>query len=310
MKIVSPVLPTHQLELLPVRVSSQCLRDKTISHMHNHTQLCYVRSGTLRHTISGRTYIQQPDSCSIILPYTEHAIDLTESADTPVVTFISFFDTFMTQNGYRFFPYGKELSFFENYSMPQLYSFQNNEAKRARSLVLNMTNEFHKNNADSYRKIADLVAELFIMLCTTKRSSKNNEISSSQIKGIKEALTYVDANYAKKLTIEDLCSVSGMSRSTFTSNFKLVTGLTFSQYLLSRRLSAVHDLLLRKHHSKIVLDNVAKLCGLGDRTNLTRVFTKHFGVSPSQFCINIFTAPGRESRCEAFEYISSSEQTP
>ena len=291
MKRIPPILPTHQLDVLPVIVSTQCLRAKTQSHIHHHTQLCYVRSGVLRHTIGGKLYIQEPDSCSVLLPYTEHMIDLTQSPDTPVVTFISFFDNFLTENGYHFFPFCNELACFENHSIPRICTFENSDAKKARSLVLRMVNEFSKNTCADFALIAALTGELFSLMCSVDSAPHGNATISNRIVRIKAAMEYIDSNYEKKLTIEDLCPISGMSRSTFTSNFKAITGLTFSQYLLSRRLAAVRALLLKQHRSKILLDNVAKRCGLGERTNLTRTFTKHFGISPSKFCMSHFNTP-------------------
>ena len=145
------------------------------------------------------------------------------------------------------------------------------------------------------------------MLCTKERVEYNRQAVLERVRAIKRSVNCIDFNYQKKLTIDSVCPIAGMSRSTFTTHFKEITTLTFSQYLLSRRLTAVRNLLLSQHHSKILLDNVAKLCGLGDRTNLTRLFTRHFGVSPSKFCIDIFTSPERATH-PPIEYTPTSSQ--
>ena len=307
MKIVPPIVSTQHFENLPIRISTQYQRAKVYLHMHDHIQLCYVKSGTLHHTINGKKYIQEPDSCSVILPFIDHITDLSQSDDTPIVIFISFIDNFMSDNGYSFFPYCGRLSYFENYAIPQIYNFKESEKDDAKALFEGLTVEFSKKENLSPKKTAVLLGKIFTLLCTKERVEYNRQAVLERVRAIKRSVNCIDFNYQKKLTIDSVCPIAGMSRSTFTTHFKEITNLTFSQYLLSRRLTAVRNLLLSQHHSKILLDNVAKLCGLGDRTNLTRLFTRHFGVSPSKFCIDIFTSPERATH-PPIEYTPTSSQ--
>ena len=127
------------LETIPARVSTQCLRERNYLHMHEHVQICYVLSGTLKHIINGREYIQTADSCAFILPYMSHMTDLLDSDDTPIVVFITFRANFLTDFGYDFFPYLGDIAHFEWRSIPVMHIFKDDAA---RTLVRKMLGEF------------------------------------------------------------------------------------------------------------------------------------------------------------------------
>ncbi|MBQ7119790.1 MAG: AraC family transcriptional regulator [Oscillospiraceae bacterium] len=276
---------THYLDRLPVRISTQCLREKSYLHFHQHLQMCYIRSGTIQLTIDGKEYTCPQNTFAVFLPYMSHMIDLTKSPDTPVVVFISFPESFLTKFGYNFFSHCLKTAYFEGLQVPFLYNFDESNVSVSRSLITDCVEEFSKGANANFKKIADAVAELFRLVGSKKTPSFNQKLSKERVNSINRVVAYIEENFSKKLTIEEMCPIAKMSRSTFTINFKSVTGLTFSEFLLAKRLAEVRNLLLRKHRQKILLDSIAKKVGLGDRTNLTRVFTKSLGVSPSQFCI-------------------------
>lgn len=271
---------SSHLDRIPIKISTQCNRKKNIMHIHNHVQLCYVLSGTLKHTLNNKTYIQNPGSCIIILPYTRHMIDLTESDDTPVVTFISFFDNFMTDRGYRFFPYGENTARFEERMIPMFSEFSGERREIADELVRNMMAEFSKQKNMSYDRIASRLAELFHIICIDTPKDCDLRLIEERITGINKAVKYIEEHYAEKITIDTLCSVAAMSRSMFTQHFKAITGMTLAQFLVSFRMRKALNLVL---WTELSLNEIASKTGLYNKTNLVRTFSKHFGESPIRY---------------------------
>ncbi len=268
------------LDRLPVTVSSQCLREKTNFHIHDHVQLFYVLSGTVEHLLNGRHYTQNSGSCSIILPFVEHKIDLTASDDTPVVVFISFRDSFMLDRGYRFFPYGGEHARFEEHIIPEVREFFGKQQEAATDLIRRIMAEFNLHKKMSFDKIASLLADFFRVLCIDTAKDCDLTLLNSRILGITNVTKYINKHYPEKLTIDDMCSVAAMSRCMFTRHFKAITGRTFSQYLLAIRIHRAQNLLIT---TELSLNEIASLTGLNDKTHLAHMFLKHFGVPPMQY---------------------------
>lgn len=259
---------TNYLEKLPVRVSTQCLREKNHLHMHRHIQICYVLSGTLRHFIDGKEYIQLPDSCAFILPYMHHKTDLVDSEDTPIVVFLTFGEEFLTERGYDLFCYSK---YFDGYSIPVIREFETDEA---RDLIHGLIDKFSIEGENDYDSIAADIASFFSLACTEKIIKKPSRVLRNRVSDINRAVAYISAHYPEKLTIDTLATFSNMSRSTFTTNFKSVTKLSFLDFLMSVRLDAA----LRFYKNEAP-DKIAAAIGLYDRTNLTRVFKKYLGMT-------------------------------
>ena len=259
---------TLSLDSFPVRVSTQCLRERNHLHIHRHLQICYVLSGTLRHVIDGKEYIQLPDSCAFILPYMQHRTDLVDSEDTPVVVFMTFGESFLTDNGYDLFCHSK---YFEGYSIPVIREFKTDEA---RDLIHNTIDIFSPDGDSDYASIAKNIARLFSLACTEELPKKPSRILRNRVSDINRAVACISERYSEKLAIDDLATFSNMSRSTFTTNFKSVTGLSFLDFLMSARLDAALHF-----HNNETPDEIARATGLHDRTNLTRVFKKYLGMT-------------------------------
>jgi AraC-like DNA-binding protein len=58
-------------------------------------------------------------------------------------------------------------------------------------------------------------------------------------------------------------------------------GTTFSQFVLERRLSKAHSLLLVARRHNVNIATVAFACGFNDQSYFNRRFRQHFGLTPS-----------------------------
>lgn len=273
-------IASEPLFVLPVTVSTDCLRHKNELHFHNYTQICHVLSGTLKHTIGDSTYLQTPGSSVIILPYTQHQIDTTESDDTPVATFVCFSDTFLTDRGYRFFSYSNEHARFEERSIPYFSKLNGENKEAANNLVREMSSEFSREKNMSFDRIAELLASYLRILCIDTVADNDIVLIKERADAITASINYIAKHYSEKITIEDLCSVAAMSRCLYTKNFKMITGMTVAQFLLSARLRRAGTLLT---FTDKPLNEIAIEVGLYDKSRLSHAFTDYFGISPSQF---------------------------
>ena len=89
-----------------------------------------------------------------------------------------------------------------------------------------------------------------------------------------DAVLYMNKNFGSQIDSEELCSVSAMCYSDFFKYFKIVCGTTFTKYLRQLRVHMAKYFIVFSRYS---LDYIADICGLCDRTYMSKLFTKYFG---------------------------------
>jgi AraC family transcriptional regulator len=91
---------------------------------------------------------------------------------------------------------------------------------------------------------------------------------------------FIDAQISNDITISDLASVAGLSQFHFIRAFKDSVGLSPYQYVLSERIRRARGLLSKRDLS---ITDVARAVGFHDEFQLTRVFRKFVGLTPTAF---------------------------
>jgi AraC family transcriptional regulator len=82
------------------------------------------------------------------------------------------------------------------------------------------------------------------------------------------------------LTLQDLATETGYSRSHFLRVFHATTGMTPHRYLLQRRIERARRLL---EQPDISIAEVAYSCGFSSQAHLTVAFRKACGVTPAEY---------------------------
>ncbi|MBQ9985703.1 MAG: AraC family transcriptional regulator [Oscillospiraceae bacterium] len=265
---------------LPIKISTEVLRKKGNPHIHSHTQMSYVLAGTMKHFVDGKEYIQTPGSCVIVPAYTLHTIDTTISEDTPGVVFITFHDNFLTERGHKYFSYSDKHARFEGYTLPIFSELTEETKDGADELMRALRREFNKRKDMSFDKISDMLCSFFRLLCTDLAKDNDIVLIEERANAITNAVKYIEDNYSKKITIDDLCGMATMSRCLFTKHFKAITGMTVASFILSVRLQrAVTKILFTEK----TLDKIAREVGLYDKSRLSHAFSKEFGITPTEY---------------------------
>ena len=97
-----------------------------------------------------------------------------------------------------------------------------------------------------------------------------------------KAILHIQENFSKDISRKTLATLTGTSERTLCEFFKNVTGLTTNQYILTYRLSAAKNLLLKGMQTTAV----AEKTGFDNYSNFSRTFKKHVGVSPKQYAMH------------------------
>ncbi len=97
---------------------------------------------------------------------------------------------------------------------------------------------------------------------------------------IEEAKNYIENHLAKEVSLEEVADVLGLNASYFSQLFKQVTGETFVQYRIKRRMEKAKKLLEISHYR---ITDISYEIGYGDHPHFTKTFKKYTGISPSEY---------------------------
>ncbi len=104
------------------------------------------------------------------------------------------------------------------------------------------------------------------------------EVPEQILDGIMKAKKYVEEHYAENVRIPQMIREAATNRTYFCTYFKLITGYTFKDYLLNRRLGMAKELLKHKH---LQISDVAEQVGYSPKY-FSEVFKKSFGFPPKR----------------------------
>jgi len=136
-------------------------------------------------------------------------------------------------------------------------------------------------SAPAYAETLGLLLLWELRQSTDPKHSRLNPVRGGltprQLRRVKE---FVDGQLSNGITISALADVAGLSRFHFVRAFKDSVGLPPYQYVLAARISRARGLLSIPDLS---LGDVALAVGFSDASQLTRVFRKFVGVTPTAF---------------------------
>ena len=116
----------------------------------------------------------------------------------------------------------------------------------------------------------------------TKKEEKceNNNVTSNKDEIIKTIINYLDANYMKKITLDDIATIAGYHPNYTSEIISKTLGISFTEYLQRKRLAkATNDL---KQSDKKISD-IAFYHGFSNVRSFNSAFREKFGRSPSEY---------------------------
>lgn len=103
----------------------------------------------------------------------------------------------------------------------------------------------------------------------------------AQVKDIPTmVMAYLNENYSKKITLDELCQKFYCSRGTLTSSFRKVYQCSILTYLNQIRLSNSINFLEK---SDLSIHSISSLCGFSDQNYYTKVFQREYGYTPTEY---------------------------
>ena len=127
-------------------------------------------------------------------------------------------------------------------------------------------------------RMSGLAKQLLGMLADRLRSTQQKNGKPFLL--AEQIMAYVQEHYAQKLALEDVAARFHYHPTYINRVMKLVSGVSFHQYLIDYRLRQSLQLLEMKD---LTLEEIAERTGFSNSKHFSACFTKHFQVSPSRY---------------------------
>jgi AraC-like DNA-binding protein len=103
-------------------------------------------------------------------------------------------------------------------------------------------------------------------------------------RSVEKSLIYIEKNYMKSISLDEIASVNNMSKFHFTRVFKRKTGFTFKQYLNKKRIEMAKKFI---RYEDMTVSEAGIAVGYNDLAYFSRVFREIEGISPSGYKKNL-----------------------
>lgn len=251
-----------------------------VLHFHDCLEINYIEEGSGRNIIEDKQYDLKSGDFYIINNL-EHHYAFTDSSLRMKI--IVFDPRFIWQN--NSFDYEYLTPFYKrNIRFSNCVKKENPLSSELTSIITEIESEWAEKQ-EGYRMI--IKALLMKLLGVFYRYFKSNDELGEDIKAfqksydrIRDVIEYINDNYEKDLTLDDLSKVILMNKTYFSTYFKKIMGMNVSDYIEKIRVDSACN-LLRTTNASII--DISMKSGFNNVTHFNRIFKKHTGYTPTGF---------------------------
>lgn len=257
-------------------------------HIHNFLQLWYIPDGSCRHNFCGNDFYQQKGDLLIVPPLCVHYIDSSQSNNISLVC-CEFTEPFLNSiindnNNETLFNLTYLKPILARKSLMSLFlSFNKESMTKIEDILSELLFEYQKLTSSSSDTIRMLLIKLLTLIAheyELTAPQADDALFSKYRSAIQRAMDYIDTNYTKNITLNDISKISLMSVSSFSYVFKQLTGKTFVEYINHMRTNHAKKLLSKTNKSLV---DICMECGFYDAAHFNRVFKKITQLTPGLY---------------------------
>ena len=259
---------------LPFKVSTYQV-EKTRTHWHDNLELLLVLNGSVEIRINDQVHMLEEEEILMINSQEIHSTRRTKKDNTLLLLQIDvkYYSTY--------YPEFRNMVFERDYFKKEENKNDSDILKKHMAKIVWGLNK----KKIGYR--FSVGSEVALLLSHVMRNSKKVKIKefthvdkNSQLLKIQEILDYINENFTKGVTLNDISDKVFFSTGHLSRFFKDMMGVSFQEYLDYVRVDKASDLLLSTDK---LITQVAHESGLASTKTLNRLFRDHFDCTPSRF---------------------------
>ena len=122
-----------------------------------------------------------------------------------------------------------------------------------------------------------LFMDALILSSSTRKGASGTQLRDFYIQ---EAVTFMEQNYQRNLTVEEIADACKLNRSYFSKLFKESMGCPPQEFLIRMRLTKATELMKT---SSTAIGEIAAKCGYPNQLHFSRAFKKRYGIPPREW---------------------------
>ena len=126
----------------------------------------------------------------------------------------------------------------------------------------------------------ELIGHTYLFMDSLTRSAEHSgKVIMSRLREfyIREAIAYIEGNYQRDVTVEELAGALRLNRSYFGKIFRLSTGKTPQRFLMNYRMVKAAELLAS---TELPVSEIGASVGYENPLHFSRAFKTIYGISP------------------------------
>ncbi len=244
------------------------IKKYNMTWVHRDVEFEYVVEGVAEPTISGRSFFAKEGQTICVNSYATHKLTAPEHAR---VAILMINNKFWIENGIDV----SKLEFDVLMDDPKI------------GIYFKDIIEEYEYSDKEYHEAAVRAAVLRLIVYITRNYSRivereqGAELRSfgNAFEYTSRAIDYINKNFRRKLTLDEIAAASGASKYHFLRTFKKVTGYTVNDYINQVKCKHAKQLLQSGEHS---VKEAALLSGFENLSHFTNTFKKYECALPSE----------------------------
>lgn len=238
-----------------IYIKHRRLIDNVDIHWHEFYEIEYVTDGRGKVYINEKVYELKPNTMLFLSPVDFEKIEVENSIS---IINLAFSGAVISSDIASYLPSGSVI-----YDYPP-------------AIFEILLNESNINDSWFNKKYINLVNSVLIDIVRESYFSEE----ATEYSPIIKALGYMDLNFKKTITLEQISNHVGLTPTYFSHIFHQQMKVTFKEYLLTLRLEYAAKLLLISDYSST---EICYNSGFNDFSNFSRAFKKRFSASPCEY---------------------------
>ncbi|MBO4432081.1 MAG: AraC family transcriptional regulator [Clostridia bacterium] len=245
-----------------------------IYHYHESIELLYCVEGELEVTLYSKSVILREGDFIYLAPNTPHAtLSHSQTNEHICLKFLS--STIHVPSSRRMPPEDYYISLIDDH---EYFQKNDSDSEYIRKLFFDAYKDFSHEN---YFKRLHLSASIMLLMSyvfSRAASFINEETLNSVPHVFLEVLDFIEKNYAT-ITLEDAANFCSLSYSYFSRTFKSLFGISFSNYVIKKRIEKSLALI---SGSSLSLNDIALECGFANLSHFIKCFSEEKGMTPKK----------------------------
>lgn len=249
------------------------------NHFHDEIEILFVSDGKKRFIINEEVIEIEKGEGIFVNRRVPHITETVEDGTREILLQINVESLMLDEKS----KVNKYLTLILSEKESEYFVFKKNEATTEEVYCcINRICEEYKGNKKAYNIY--IKGELYRLVGCLFRNGIIKESGFLHFKEdmgkIKDALLYVEKNYAKQICLEDISTIVNMNPSYFCRYFKRFTGKTIMEYINFVRICKAESFLSSTTDSVI---EISMEVGFSSASYFNRVFKNINGISPTQY---------------------------